>query len=184
MKYAGRLALLLLPLLAGPGLAAQVYRWADAQGRVHYGGVPPAEAGAREVRSPEVTEEQRRDAAALAVRERAELAFREAAEAAARARLPQPAFERPYEPRRLAAYSGYRGLQRVASGPADDPSGAACAAAWRAYRESVDCFARFRIKNGGVRPEAFGVCRQILQPTCNEPALPPQPNAPARTPHD
>lgn len=162
--------------------AADVYRWQDAQGRVQYGDVVPPgyEGAAREVAVPEVTPEQRRAAEVLAARERAELAGQDnggAGKGRSAANLPQESGGG-----RRAAGTGSGAFTRTAAG--EDPAVAACTAAWHAYRESVACFARFKLRNGGVRPEAFSVCKQLLQPSCNEPALPPQPNSPARTPHD
>lgn len=39
-----------------------------------------------------------------------------------------------------------------------------CEQAQRKYRESLDCFAPFVIKGGGVRPEAFQRCQEMKEP--------------------
>jgi hypothetical protein len=41
---------------------------------------------------------------------------------------------------------------------------AECQAQLRAYRESIECFAPYRLANGGIRPEAFKVCKEVKQP--------------------
>lgn len=54
IRLSGLAGLLLLVLGAGTGQAATVYRWVDAEGRVHYGQTPPArgEAQALQTREP------------------------------------------------------------------------------------------------------------------------------------
>lgn len=42
---------------------------------------------------------------------------------------------------------------------------AECQARLRAYRESIECFAPYRLANGGVRSEAFKVCKEVKQPS-------------------
>ncbi len=39
-----------------------------------------------------------------------------------------------------------------------------CKEKWRKYRESQACFAQYRTAKGGVRPEAFKHCNQVVQP--------------------
>lgn len=42
----------------------------------------------------------------------------------------------------------------------------ACERAQREFRESQECFARFRVVGGGVKAEAFEHCKEIMQPQC------------------
>jgi hypothetical protein len=39
-----------------------------------------------------------------------------------------------------------------------------CRAAWKKYRESMACFARYRVVGGGVKEEAFKHCKNMVQP--------------------
>ena len=40
-----------------------------------------------------------------------------------------------------------------------------CEWEYRRYRESVDCFNRFRNQNGSVRGEAYQYCREVRDPS-------------------
>ena len=44
------------------------------------------------------------------------------------------------------------------TGAAHDPGSSDCAELLRRYRESQECFAPYRMANGGLRPEAFQLC--------------------------
>lgn len=39
-----------------------------------------------------------------------------------------------------------------------------CEERWRRYRESVACFAPYRLVNGGVKAEAYRHCKEVKQP--------------------
>lgn len=39
-----------------------------------------------------------------------------------------------------------------------------CREEWKKYRASQECFARYRLANGGVRAEAFRHCKEVKQP--------------------
>lgn len=41
---------------------------------------------------------------------------------------------------------------------------AACAALRKQYAQSQACFARYRLANGGLKPQAFKQCREIQNP--------------------
>ena len=64
----GTLALLLL-LIAGVA-AAEVYKWADESGRVHYGDSPPPESDAQSVKVPEVPTQEEVERAQRLMREK------------------------------------------------------------------------------------------------------------------
>lgn len=150
--------------MAGRVAAADVVRWVDEKGRTHYGNVVPQEyeGVTKPVRSGvEVTPEQRRNAELQAERERA-LAAQDAQLTGNRGPA-QPAVRSP------------AGLPRPVAGNASP--NAVCEADWRDYRASEACFARYKVVGGGLKSEAFQVCRQLTRPTCNEPAL-----SPASTP--
>jgi hypothetical protein len=40
-----------------------------------------------------------------------------------------------------------------------------CEWEYRRYRESVDCFNRFRNQNGSVRGEAYRYCQEVMDPS-------------------
>ncbi len=161
-----RMAMAAVLLLAQAGMAgrvamADVVRWVDENGRIHYGNVVPKEyeAVTKPVRSGvDVTPEQRRNATLQADRERAALAEREMQLRGNRGTA-QPAARTPVTGARPAS---------AALSPA-----AACEGEWRAYRASEACFARYKVVGGGLKAEAFQACRQLTRPTCNEPAISP-----------
>lgn len=39
-----------------------------------------------------------------------------------------------------------------------------CEEQWRRYRESLACFAPYRLVNGAIRAEAFKKCAEVKQP--------------------
>ncbi len=39
-----------------------------------------------------------------------------------------------------------------------------CREAWKKYRESMACFAPYRVVGGGVKEEAFAHCKSVNQP--------------------
>lgn len=45
-----------------------------------------------------------------------------------------------------------------------DTSDKKCREAWKKYRESLACFAPYRVVGGGVKEEAFKHCKNVLQP--------------------
>lgn len=129
--------------LAATAAHADIYKWTDEQGRVHYGdrpapGAPAAER--RELQVPELSEAQRQEAIERLERQRARLQPPEGEGGAA---IATPAAE---------------------ASPAEQDN--SCAAQMRRYNQSQECFAPFRNANGSVKPEAFRYCKDIPEPQC------------------
>jgi Domain of unknown function (DUF4124) len=145
--------LVILLSLYAPISVAQMYRWVDSNGKVHYGDVvpDPYKASARLVDGgSEPTPEQAREAAARAERDRLEAAERERA---------RRATSKPPAPR-----------QPVQAATSAQPS---CEAEWKKFAEVGECYAPFLFQ-GGIRPGAFEKCGPAAtQPTCGpQPAQP------------
>ena len=134
-------------------LAADVYRWVDDTGGVHYGDrIPDAQKGKAKPVSvaPGPTETER---------------------AAAEAR-------RTHD--RTLDEAGRKSRDEIAQGktPAPTPAAGASAASvkltceqeWQRYDQSDACFAPFRNANGGIRAEAFKHCTEVSMPKCNRTA--------------
>ncbi len=129
--------------------AADLYRWTDENGKTHYGDSVPEQYKNRARRvqgGSEVSEQERSVAAERLEKEKARA---EAAEAA-RAR---PAASQP-----PAASSS-----TAKAAPSELLS---CEEQLRRFKESADCFAKYSLPMGGVRPEAFDNCTEIKQPNC------------------
>jgi hypothetical protein len=52
----------------------------------------------------------------------------------------------------------------ASSGPVSRGDSAACAALRKQYAQSQVCFGRYRLANGGLKPQAFKHCREIQDP--------------------
>jgi hypothetical protein len=140
-------------------LAAQagvVYRWVDDQGRTHVSDVVPEKYRDRATRIDtgafEVSPERTKEAQERAARDKAR------ADEAAKAR------ERAAAAERVPAASAAAAAARAASAPKDVPPGADCATRLRLYRESQECFARYRTVHGGLKAEAFQNCAEVPDP--------------------
>ena len=142
------ITLLLLGSLGAHVQAANIYRWVDEQGRIHYGDAIPMSYEAKgrsiEVKSSEVTDAQRQDAAERVAKER------DTVEALARAR------------QALTSNASAKATVPIGSGKANDGGG--CEQEWRRYRESQACLAPFRTATGAIKVEAFEHCLQLKQP--------------------
>lgn len=153
MSFKLSYAAILISASLSPGAAplagaAEIYRWVDEQGGVHYGtSVPDShKVKAREIdtRGTERTDEQRQEAEARAADERARaeaMAQQRAKAAEARAAQPSPA---------------------APSGTAN--KNITCEEQWRRYRASDACFAPFRLANGAIKAEAFKKCVEVKVP--------------------
>lgn len=133
--------------VAGSGQAAEVYRWTDAQGRVHYGDNPPegTKAGAKPV---EVQTAPINDPAS------AQDARRRATQAAQPASTPASA---PAPVRALTTPGNVTPRTTVG-----DKS--ACEAAWKRFNDSHACFSPYRMQDGRIRPEGFEKCEDVPRP--------------------
>ena len=133
--------------------AATVYRWVDAEGKVHYSEVvPEAYRGSARplgVTSSNPSAEQERDAMERAQRDKARVA-------AAAASSVQPAAK----PAAASAAS-----RPAAKRPATVPNAQTDCETWqRLYIESADCFGPFRTVRGATKPQAFEICNVVPEP--------------------
>jgi len=152
-RYPAVLAILLA--LYAPMSSAQIYRWMDSSGQVHYGDVVPDQykADARVITdSHEPTAEQTREAWDRVERERLE------AEKVERARGPTSMPSLPQQPQRIAT-----------------PEARSCEEEWNKFEQSSECYAPY-IFARGIKPGAFEKCG----PAVPQPACGPQPARPAQ----
>jgi len=147
-----RLALLACSfLLVSPPYAADVYRWVDENGKVHFSDVVPEKyrKSARKMASPQQapTEEQRKEAEARAAqdKERAGQTENRKADANAKKDVSPPAAPQS-QPK-----------------PVIDEN-TDCATLHRLYRESLDCFAPYISAVGTTKAEAFDKCTPVPDP--------------------
>jgi hypothetical protein len=147
--------LVILLSLHAPICFAQVYRWVDSNGKVHYGEVVPEryKAGARLVTgsSPDPTPAQTREAKERAERDKREAAERERARSAS-----APSAARPGQ----------------GTGSADT----SCEAEWKKFAQSNECYSPYLFR-GGVKPEGAEKCGPaVAAPTCGPPSAKPTPD--------
>lgn len=151
-------------LLSSPAVAADIYRWVDENGRTHVSDTVPARYRSAATRvdtsAADVSEQDRNAARQRAERERQQL---EAQRAAARKAQADAAPAAPQGAGELAA--------------PQEPQEDACAAKWRAYRESQECFAPYinSAQNHGhahLNEEAFKYCKPVTDPSAECGAAP------------
>jgi Domain of unknown function (DUF4124) len=147
--------LIVLLSLHTPISFAQVYRWVDSSGKVHYGEVVPEryKAGARLVTggTPDPTPAQTREAQERAARDKLEAAERERA-------------------RNASAPSAARPAQ------ATESAGTSCEAEWKKFAESNECYSPYLFR-GGVKPEGAEKCGPaVAAPTCGPAPAKPTPD--------
>lgn len=129
--------------------AADIYRWVDDAGKTHLSDTVPDRYRARATRV---------DSAAY------ELSPAERARAQARAREAKAAASRPAAtPVPATSLGGPAGVAGAASRPAVNDR-RDCAGWQQRYTASQECFAPFRLVNGGIRPEAFQKCTEVPDP--------------------
>jgi Domain of unknown function (DUF4124) len=144
-----KITFLLLSSLSLAAQAADLYKWTDEKGQVHYGDAPAGQEKKVEKIQPlgvDLTDEQRQDAAARRTRETS------AADSARQARENEA---RPVRAR--------RSLTGQAGKAAQDSS---CEAQKQRYRASQSCFAPYVTVDGAVKAEAYKHCTQIAEPQC------------------
>lgn len=152
----GALCLLVSALVNAAG--AEVYRWVDDQGKVHYSEVVPQryQGVAKRIDAPanEPSAEQRSAALARAQQEKA--------------RAAQMASERAAEQERLTPASTPTAVAApppAGKRPAQTPNDRTNCETWqRLYLESLECFGPFRTVGGGIKPQAFEVCNVVTEP--------------------
>lgn len=119
--------------------AGEIYKWKDANGKIHYGDSAHEANGTAkpiDLKNSALSEAQRQEVEARRAKEKAVSPNNTAPAAAAPPSAP-------------VAASGKE---------------SACEEAWRKYRESDACFAPYRLVNGGIKAEAFQHCAEVKQP--------------------
>jgi len=137
--------LLLLGSMSLSTYGADIFRWVDENGKVHYGDSIPdrykQKAKKIDPKSDEVTGAQRQEAQERVAREKAK------AESIRKAR----------EAKSDGAPQG--------SAPSTLAGDGGCEDQLKKYLESQTCFAPYRLKDGGIKPEAFQNCTEVKEPT-------------------
>lgn len=153
-------ALLLGLALIAPAAHAEVKRWVDERGMVHYSDTAPPKGAAA---GPVTTVETPPKPTALE-QVRAERKLE-----AARDYVAQPSAH--------AASAPASAPQRAASAPRVGPprsdpvadAGAQCATQWRAYDDAYACLNPYRVAGGGVKAEGYAACPVVREPSCARP---------------
>jgi len=142
-----KIAFLLFLSLSLAAHGADVFRWVDEDGKIHYGETVPEryKQKAKKLEGADATSAQRQEAQARQAREQAR------AESLRRAREAKSGEAQPN------------------AEPSPDIAGAGdntntCQAQLKKYLESLDCFAPYMLKGGAVRQEAFQHCTEVKQP--------------------
>lgn len=73
------------------------------------------------------------------------------------------------QPARPAASAASAAAAPQAGASAPAPDDQSCAAQWQRYNAAYACMDGYRLKGGGVRPEAFDKCPVVAQPSCPPP---------------
>ena len=73
------------------------------------------------------------------------------------------------QPARPAASAASAAAAPQAGASAPAPDDQSCAAQWQRYNAAYACMDGYRLKGGGVRPEAFDKCPVVAQPCCPPP---------------
>ena len=144
---AGALLLVALLALASAPAAAQIQRWTDARGQVHFGDMPPPADGKNVKAVP--------GAAPLTAED----------DARARARMQQ--YERDLKPPAPVARSPKPATPAL--GPASAPEANSCVAQWNRYTAALACIDPCRNANGGLNGDCAMGCPQVAQPACRMP---------------
>lgn len=128
---------------------ADMFKWVDERGVVHYGESVPERYKKKATkvgqRIAEPTDAQRREAEERLTRDRARAQARPAPDSASN---PPPAGSGAQSP-----------ASRAGAG-----APLSCEEQKRRYEESQQCFHPFRLANGGVKPEAFERCVDVKEP--------------------
>ena len=154
--------LLGIALFAGGSAAqAQIKRWVDERGMVHYSDQSPAQGAAVgpvkniDTPPPPTALEQRRSEQKIE---------------AARDPVAQPAARGTSAP--TAPASATAGSPRVGPlrpDPMADDASAPCAAQWRTFDDAYRCMDPYRVQGGGIKADGYAVCPVVREPACPRP---------------
>ncbi|MBK8018439.1 MAG: DUF4124 domain-containing protein [Betaproteobacteria bacterium] len=146
--YAPSASLSLSSVLPVPALA-QVYKWVDEHGKVHYGDAPPDHAQGKKkpvkIETPAQSPGERDAALKRAEAERRKLDHL----THSRRNADENAKHRP-------------ATATIAPTP---PNETPCQKEWREFRERAACFAPYRTATGGIKAEAYQKCKEAVQPS-------------------
>jgi hypothetical protein len=149
-RFAAVACAMALASLATSSQAADIYRWTDAQGKVHLSDKPPPgnpDAAIRtESKQFEPSAADRKAALERAARDKARLAEMEKQRGQA---AMKPA-------------SGASAAAAAASKPQQVAGGTECERKQREFQKSQECFAPYRLATGGVRQEGLEKCGAAL----------------------
>jgi hypothetical protein len=142
--------LLVLGSMSVGTFGADIFKWIDEKGQIHYGTSVPdrykAAATKIDREKSEPTDAQRQDAEARAAKDKAKAESIVTPEA------------KSNKPR-----SDSRPLPAAAR---TDDKESKCAAEMGKYMESQACFAPYRTATGGIKEEAFQHCVEVKEPKC------------------
>lgn len=140
------------PAASSPAKAGgSVYKWKDANGRVHYGDQAPSPKASP---LPLIVDQPSDDDVRAAQQRQENMRAESDARAAARRATP------PVAPP--------QGAVPVSQQPAPQPQETACQARWRAYNESLSCFDPFKIADGTLSAKDAAKCKPLPRPApCN-----------------
>ncbi|MBT9613479.1 MAG: DUF4124 domain-containing protein [Burkholderiales bacterium] len=131
--------------------SADMFKWVDEKGRIHYGESVPEQykrsATHFEEKGAEPIDAKSQKAAASLAKDSAAPAK---SKVRRQAKSNKPHSKSPALP--------------VSSGSQD--KGSSCEAEKRKYRESEACFAPYRNATGGIKAEAFKHCVEVKEPQC------------------
>lgn len=137
-----------MALFSAGTVQAQVAKWVDEKGIVHYGDVVP--------------DKYRDHAKALVLRRDAPHPAQEK-----EVQLPTQHYR---EPKRAASLAPEPTPTAVIDSPAPlQTDGLSCQEQWVRYRQAQECFGPFRNANGSMKVEAIAQCPIVEEPTnCND----------------
>lgn len=128
---------------------AQVYKWVDEHGKVHYGDAPPDHAQSKKkpvkIETPAPSPGERDAALKRAEAERRKL-------------------DHLTQSRRNADEKAKHRPATATAGSAP-PNETPCQKEWREFRERAACFAPYRTATGGIKAEAYQKCKEAVQPS-------------------
>lgn len=132
--------------------SAQVYKWVDETGKVHYGDAPPDRDDSKKksvkINTPAPTPADREAALKRAEQERRTL-------------------NHMTETRKRTEDTLRRQKPATVSTATSPPpvSETPCQKEWREFREKSACFAPYRTATGGIKAEAYERCKEVTAPT-------------------
>lgn len=171
MLFFGRLLagalLVILPLSL---VSAEVYKWVDEAGNVHFGDSLPdqyRQTGKTldvPVRTPTATDRQNAEAVAESIRQAAQSARERRLEEDGRLKRDSEQIEQTKAPSRVAAPAPPNQLQPGQARLTRKQRMENYEAEMARYRESQRCFAPYQMRGGGTRGYAFNKCQSVERP--------------------